>query len=114
MATQDAKSALKVLAVLDVLHRNFIHGFSNKELARETGFTASNITSYVQTLEKAGFAERIPETGRIRPSHRHARYAVQILNAISDAEQRIKESKSRLYMGNEDNVNNAYNRITRG
>jgi len=97
--TQDAKSALKVLAVLDVLLRNFAHGFSPTELARETGYSASDITRYVATLEKAGFAERIPETGRIRPNHRIAQQAVQILKSLEGAANRIQESQNRLNRG---------------
>lgn len=97
MATQDSKSAAKVLAVLRVLLRNFYHGFSPSELARETGFSASDITRYVQTLEKEGFAERIPETGRIRASHSLAKTAIQIMNAIQSAESRFQETKARLF-----------------
>lgn len=94
--TQDTKSAGKVLAVLDVLLRNFAHGFSPTELAKETGFGASDITRYVGTLMTAGFAERIQETGRIRPSHRIAQKAVQIMHSLDEAEQRIRESRNRL------------------
>jgi len=96
MATQDNKSAGKVLAVLDVLLRNFAHGFSPGELAKETGFSASDITRYVGTLESAGFAERITETGRIRPSHRLGQRALQILNSLNEAESRIQTSINRI------------------
>jgi DNA-binding IclR family transcriptional regulator len=97
MATQDTKSALKVLAVLDVLFRNFAHGFSSGELAKETGFSASDITRYVQTLKNAGFAELIPETQRIRPSVRHAQYAVQVQQSLGEASRRIDETRNRLF-----------------
>jgi DNA-binding IclR family transcriptional regulator len=97
--TQDTKSAAKVLAVLDVLLRNFAHGFSPTELAKETGYSASDITRYVATLEKAGFAERITETGRIRPSHRLAQQAMQVLKSLESAADRIRESQNRLHRG---------------
>jgi DNA-binding IclR family transcriptional regulator len=99
MAAQDNKSAGKVLRVLDVLLRNFTHGFSNGELVKETGYSASDICRYVSTLESAGFAERIPETSRIRPSHRLAQHAVQILKSLESAKERIKESQERLNRG---------------
>jgi DNA-binding IclR family transcriptional regulator len=99
MAAQDIKSALKVFAVLDVLLRNFAHGFSPKELIEATGFSGTDITRYVSTLEQAGYAERIPETGRIRPSHRLAQQAVQILKSLENAAERIKESQQRLNRG---------------
>jgi DNA-binding IclR family transcriptional regulator len=95
----DIKSAAKVLTVMDVLLRNFAHGFSATQLVMETGFSASDITRYVATLERAGFAERIPETGRIRPSHRLAQHAVQILRSLESAAERIKESQNRLNRG---------------
>lgn len=99
MAEKNTNSAAKVLSVLDVLLRNFAHGFSPTELARETGYSASDITRYTQTLEKSGFAERIPETGRIRPSHRFAQYSIQILKSLDSAAARIKESQDRLNKG---------------
>lgn len=94
--TKDTKSATKVLLVLDVLLRNFAHGFSPTELAKETGFSPSDITRYVNTLEQAGFAERIQEAGRIRPSVRFARLAVQILNSMSAAEKKIADLNDRI------------------
>ena len=113
MAVQDIKSALKVLQVLDVLLRNFAHGFSPKELIEATGFSGTDITRYVNTLEQAGFAERIQETGRIRPSHRHARYAVQILQSLEAAQNRLTDARNRLYGGQETEINNAIERINR-
>jgi DNA-binding IclR family transcriptional regulator len=97
--TQPISSAVKVLAVLNVLFRNFAYGFSNKELATQTGIPASDITRYVNTLELAGFAERIPETGRIRVSHRTAQMAVQVMRALDEAEARATESKNRILKG---------------
>lgn len=98
MATQDSKSAAKVLAVLDVLLRNFAHGFSPAELVKETGFSGSDITRYVNTLEQAGYAERITETNRIRPSHRLAQKAIQIIRSLEQAHAKINESQTRLQM----------------
>lgn len=94
--TGDTKSALKVLEVLNVLLRNFAYGYSPTELAKETGFGASDITRYVNTLETAGFAERIQETGRIRPSHRLAQKGLQIWQSLESAQQKLDETKSRL------------------
>ena len=92
-------SAAKVLAVLDVLMRNFAHGFSPTELAKETGYSASDITRYVATLVQSNFAERIAETGRIRPSHRFAQFSLQIMKSLEGAADRIKESQERLNRG---------------
>ncbi len=91
-----AKSAEKVLEVLTVLLGHFAHGLTPGELARATDLSPSNITRYVATLEEKGFAERIPETGRIRPSVKLAQHAVGILRSLDSAKQRIDEIQNRL------------------
>jgi DNA-binding IclR family transcriptional regulator len=96
MATQECKTLTKALVVLDVLLRNFAHGFSAAELIKETGFSGSDITRYVQTLEQAGYVERVAETNRIRPSHKFAQKGIQILRSIEQAEAKLQESKARL------------------
>jgi DNA-binding IclR family transcriptional regulator len=96
MASQDIKSAVKVFAVLDVLLCNFAHGFSPKELIEATGFSGTDITRYVSTLIQVGYAERIQETGRIRPSERLARHAVQILNSLNAAEKQLADLNQRI------------------
>ena len=91
-----SKSAVKVFVVLDVLERNFFHGFSPAEIIRETGFGGSDVTSYLNTLIEAGRVERIQETGRFRVSHRHAQKAVQILNSLDAAMRQVTESQTRI------------------
>jgi DNA-binding IclR family transcriptional regulator len=91
-----SNSAVKVFKVLDVLTRNFFHGFSPTEISKETDFSLSAINGYVNTLVEAGYAERIQETGRIRPSTRYAKQAVQILHAMEAAQSQVSQIKSRL------------------
>lgn len=91
-----SQSADKVLSVLNVLLGHFAHGLTPTDLAKATGLSPSNITRYVATLEAAGFAERIPETGRIRPSVRLAQQAVGILRNLEAAKGRLDELTSRL------------------
>lgn len=91
-----SQSAGKVLDVLNVLLGHFAHGLTPTELAKATGLEPSAITRYVATLEERGFAERIPETGRIRPSSRLAQHAVSILRSLDSAKQRIDEITNRL------------------
>jgi DNA-binding IclR family transcriptional regulator len=108
-------SAVKVFKVLDVLTRNFFHGFSPTEIAAETGFSLSAINGYVNTLIEAGYAERIQETARVRPSLRFARTAVQIMNSMDAAEKRMQEIKSRVYTGQSlQEIESTRERITRG
>lgn len=94
-------SAEKVLSVLNVLLKNFAVGFTNNQLSKLTGLSPSSITRYVAILEESGFAERIPETDRIRVSHQLAGYAAAILRSIDDAKQRLDESLYRITRGNE-------------
>jgi DNA-binding IclR family transcriptional regulator len=89
-------SAVKVFKVLDVLERNFVHGFAPTDIATETGFTLSAINGYVNTLIEAGRAERIQETGRVRVSHKAAQKAVQILHSLDEAERKLTESRTRI------------------
>lgn len=96
MATNPNKSAAKVFIVLDALFRNFADGYTPGELAAATGMTPPEITRFVLTLTEAGYAERIPETGRIRVSISLARKSIQIMQSLDAAEQRIRETTSRL------------------
>lgn len=96
MATAPNKSATKVFTVLDALFRNFADGYTPGELATATGMTPPEITRFVLTLVEAGYAERIPETGRIRVSVSLARKSIQIMQSLDAAEQRIRETTSRL------------------
>ncbi|MCM2494566.1 helix-turn-helix domain-containing protein [Burkholderia glumae] len=93
MASIESKttSAGKALDVLTVLLGHFAHGLTPTELSRATGLEPSSITRYVATLEEKGFAERVPETGRIRPSVRLAQQAIAILRSLDAAKQRVDE-----------------------
>lgn len=93
---QTTAAAAKVLEVLDVLSGHYAHGLTPSELAQATGLSAPNITRYVATLIDTGFAERIPETGRIRPSSRFALIAVSIMRSLDAARARLDELSSRL------------------
>lgn len=94
--TKPSQSGEKVLMVLNALLRNFAHGYTSSELSKATNLSLPNLTRYVHTLEVQGFAERIPETGRIRASHRLAQHAVAIMRSLNDAEARAKESLNRI------------------
>ena len=90
------QSAGKVLDVLNVLIENFAHGLTPTDISRACQIPASAVTRYVQTLEEKGFAERVPETGRIRPSIRFGRMAASIFNSLNEARRRMDELHSRL------------------
>ncbi len=91
-----SQSAGKVLDVLNVLLMHFAHGLTPTELAKATDLSPSNITRYVATLEEKGFAERISETSRIRPSVKLAQHAVAIMRSMDSARSRLDEITNRI------------------
>ena len=94
--TKTSQTAAKVLDVLAALLGHFANGLTPTDLAKATGLDPSAITRYVATLEEKGFAERIPETGRIRPSTQLARHAVGILRSLDAARERIESLQTRI------------------
>ena len=95
--TSALKSAQKVLDVLNLLMGHFAHGLTLTDLAKASGNPMPTTSRYVDALESRGFAERIPETGRIRPSRRFAQMAVGILTDIERAQTRLDEIKTSLH-----------------
>lgn len=93
------ESAGKVLTVADALFPHFAQGLSPGEISRATGIEPSSVTRYVATLEAQGWAERIPETGRIRPSARLARHALSVASSLDAARRRIDELAARVAPG---------------
>lgn len=93
MATQ---AAARVLGVLDVLWRNYAHGWTPGEIVRATGLSGPAITRALTTLEASGYAERLPDGTRWRVSTTVARRALQILQSIDAAERQLAEARARL------------------
>lgn len=99
--TQTIEAVAKALEIIDLLLRaDFVHGLSPTDVARATGLTAPTVSRHLATLEGRGFAERVPETGRVRISHRIAQRAVSLLNSLDAAQRRIDESRARLMRAN--------------
>lgn len=90
------QASITTLRVLNLLLRHFAHGLTNGEIAKTEHLSPSMATRHVQALEAAGFAERVPETGRIRPSVRLAQHAVGILQSLETASNRMTELRSRI------------------
>lgn len=90
------QSAERILKVLDLLLMHTVHGLTASEIVKATGYTAPNISRYVATLEASGWAERIPETNRIRASIRVAQRAMTVLSEFDKAQQRLNEMRNRI------------------
>lgn len=90
------KSAEAILTVLDLVLRHSVHGLTSTEIVKATGFSAPNVSRYVATLESTGWAERIPETNRIRASVRVAQRAMGVLHDLDSAQQRLTEMRNRM------------------
>lgn len=95
--TETLGSAGRVLEVLDLLFRgDFATGMSPGDIARDLKLTPSTVTRVLVTLEQAGAAERIPETGRVRPSVRWAQHATGVLRSLDTAARRVSELTARI------------------
>lgn len=90
------QSAERILKVAELILRHTVHGLTATEICKATGFTAPNVSRYVATLEKTGWAERIPETNRIRASIRVAQMAVGVMRDFDRAESRLSEMRARI------------------
>jgi DNA-binding IclR family transcriptional regulator len=93
-----SQSAAKVLEVLDLLMGNFVHGVAPSEVVKATGLSPSTTSRCIAALQAADFAERIPETDRIRPSIRFAQMAIKVMGDIDRAKHRLDEVQSRLFV----------------
>ncbi|WP_428242986.1 helix-turn-helix domain-containing protein [Gynuella sp.] len=90
------QSAERILTVLDLLLQRTVHGLTPSEIAKATGYSAPNVSRYVAVLESTGWAERIPETNRIRASVRVAQRAMGVLQEFDRAQQRLGELRTRI------------------
>ena len=89
-------SSLKIFSVLDVLCRNFATGFTNKEVAEACEINATTALRCLNTLIEAGYAEKIIESDKYRPSHKFAQKSAFILKSLNSAVARHEESIQRI------------------
>jgi DNA-binding IclR family transcriptional regulator len=91
------QASLTTLKVLRLLEKHFAYGLANKDIAEGAGISQSQAIHHVAALIEAGYAERIPETGRLRPSVRYAQAAVTIMREVDRAAGRFTEIQSRFH-----------------
>ena len=90
------QSSATTLRILGLLLRHFAHGLTNKDIAETLRLEPSAVTRHVQVLEAEGFAERIPETGRIRASVRMAQACHAVMVSLESAAARMNETRARI------------------
>ena len=95
-AARPPQASLTTLKVLRLLERHFAYGLTNSDIAHGCGISAPQVIHHVAALVEAGYAERIPETGRIRPSVRMAQACYVILKSLDDATGRAQELTNRI------------------
>lgn len=95
-ATRAPEASRTTLRILNLLLRHFAHGLTNKDISQSLNLHPSAVTRHVQALEEEGYAERIAETGRIRPSVRLAQASFQVMQSLDAASVRMTELKSRI------------------
>lgn len=91
------QASLTTLRILALLQKHFAHGLTNSDIAKTTGISPSQVVHHTAALEAEGFAERIAETSRIRPSIKHAQACYQITRSLEDAAARVGELQSRIH-----------------
>jgi len=90
------QSSATTLRILNLLLRHFAHGITNKDIAQSLSLQPSAVTRHTQILEEEGFAERIPETGRLRASVRMAQACHAVMTSLEAAAARMAETRSRI------------------
>lgn len=85
----------RILALCLLLAGNELHGLSPTEIARELKAGPSTVTRDLANLNLAGYAEKIPETGRWRLGPRLIQIGIKFGNAMARAEARVGEINQR-------------------
>ena len=89
------ESALKVLKIIPVLAGHEFTGKTPGEIATAIGVGAASVGHYLVTLEAAGFAERIPDTGNWRLGPAPVRIGLAYMRHLDAAERKMAEIKNR-------------------
>ena len=92
---KDSNCQQRILRIALLLAGNEFNGLAPGEIAKSLGIGASTVTRDMHNLEKAGWAERIPETGRWRLGPKVVQVAVGFSNALGRAETRLREITNR-------------------
>ncbi len=90
------QSSATTLRILTLLMRHFAHGITNKDIAAALSLEPSAVTRHTQLLIDEGYAERIPETLRLRAGMRLAKGAQEILQSLDAASLRMVELRTRI------------------
>jgi DNA-binding IclR family transcriptional regulator len=85
----------RVLKTLDCLFGHEINGLTPGQITQLAGCSAANTTADLANLIEAGFAEAIEGVGTYRITPRVGQKALAVLNALSAAQQRLDDTKSR-------------------
>ncbi|VFN01447.1 MAG: IclR helix-turn-helix domain-containing protein [Candidatus Kentron sp. G] len=93
---QQLGSLTKGLKALDILFRHFAEGETATGIARGAGWSLAQATRALATMEEAGYAERIPATGRWRVSHEIARRAMDVHYGLIKLQADTAESMRRV------------------
>ena len=84
-----------LLRVLDALFGHEVNGLLPGDLAKKAECTASQVTRIVANLRHAGWAETVPDTGRIRLGPKPVQGALKHMADLDRAERRLAETRQR-------------------
>lgn len=99
MAYRPVEAAVKVMSLIPVLAGNEMTGLTPGQLSQATGIAPAQIGHYLVTLQAAGFAEPLGDTGRWTLGPRLAQVALAHLNHMDRQQKVLDETKQRFSVG---------------
>lgn len=85
----------RVLKIMLALFGHEVDGLSPSQIAKLVDTTASNVTRDIYNMIEVGVVERISHNDNLRISPRVGQKALQLLNQLSLASQRLDEIRNR-------------------
>ncbi|MDY6979193.1 MAG: MarR family transcriptional regulator [Pseudomonadota bacterium] len=90
-----SESQQRVLRILTVLAGHEVSGLAPGEIAKGTGYSASNVTRALANLRIAGLAEQLPDSERWRLSPKVVQIAIAHMSGLDKAQGKLDEVRNR-------------------
>lgn len=95
MAYRPVEAAVKVLSLIPLLAGNEMTGLTPGQLAKSLDISPAQIGHYLVTLQEAGFAEPLGDTGRWTLGPRLMQVALAHLSHMDRQQKVLDETKQR-------------------
>lgn len=94
-AYRPVEAAVKVLSLIPVLAGNELTGLTPGQLSKALDISPAQIGHYLVTLQEAGFAEPLGDSGRWRLGPRLVQVAIAFMTHVDAQEKLVAETKQR-------------------